>query len=231
MFEIRRADDRGVTRTGWLDSRHSFSFGGYRDPRYMGFRGLRVINDDRVKPGMGFGEHPHRDMEIISYVVEGSLEHRDSMGNGSVIKAGDVQLMSAGTGVTHSEFNASETEPVRFLQIWLPPEQEGLKPRYAQMARSQERQNELELLFSPDGRDGSMEIRQDALLYGAKLEAGKELSFELEPGRHAWFQVVTGRIELEGQELVEGDGAAVSEQALLKLKSKEDSDILLFDLR
>lgn len=231
MFEIRRADDRGVTRTGWLDSRHSFSFGGYRDPRYMGFRGLRVINDDRVKPGMGFGEHPHRDMEIISYVVEGSLEHRDSMGNGSVIKAGDVQLMSAGTGVTHSEFNASETEPVRFLQIWLPPEQEGLKPRYAQMARSQERQNELELLFSPDGRDGSMEIRQDALLYGAKLEAGKELSFELEPGRHAWFQVVTGRIELEGQELVEGDGAAVSEQALLKLKGKEDSDILLFDLR
>lgn len=231
MMEIRKASDRGISRTGWLDSRHSFSFGSYYDPKHLGFRGLRVINDDRVKPGMGFGEHPHRDMEIISYVVEGALQHRDSMGNGSVINAGDVQLLSAGTGITHSEFNASQSEPVRFLQIWLPPSQAGLKPRYAQMARSRERKNELELLFSPDGRDGSLEIRQDACLYGAKLEAGKELRFELEPGRHGWIQVVSGSVEIEGKELVEGDGAAISNQTALQITGKSDADLLLFDLR
>lgn len=231
MIQIRRASERGVTNAGWLDSRHTFSFGGYRDPRQMGFRGLRVINDDRVNPGKGFGEHPHRDMEIISYVVEGALEHRDSMGTGSVIKAGDVQLMSAGSGVTHSEFNASKTEPVRFLQIWLPPSQEGLKPRYAQKARTGAGHGELELLFSPDGRDGSIEIRQDATIYGAKLQADEKVDVTLAKGRHAWVQVVEGVIELAGHELVEGDGAAVSDEELLQINGKSEADVLIFDLQ
>lgn len=230
MIQIRRASERGVSNTSWLDSRHSFSFGGYHDPRHMGFRGLRVINDDRVVPGMGFGEHPHRDMEIISYVVEGALEHKDSMGNGSVIKTGDVQHLSAGTGITHSEFNASKSEPVRFLQIWLPPSTNGLKPSYAQQARSRASQGELELLVSPDGRNGSILIHQDASIYGAKLKAGDEISYDIPEGRHAWVQVVEGVIDLDGRELVEGDGAAVSDETLLKITGRADSDVLIFDL-
>ncbi|AWV87857.1 pirin family protein [Bradymonas sediminis] len=231
MIKIRNANERGISRTGWLNSRHTFSFGSYRDPQHMGFRGLRVINDDRVIPGMGFGEHPHRDMEIISYVVEGALQHRDSMGNGSVINAGDVQLLSAGSGITHSEFNASKTEPVRFLQIWLPPSSTGLKPRYAQQARSRTSGGELELLFSPDGRDDSIEIRTDAYIYGTKLTSGNDVTVELAKGRHAWVQVVTGAIDLAGHELVEGDGAAISDEEMLKITAKADADVLIFDLK
>lgn len=231
MIQIRRASERGATRTSWLDSRHTFSFGGYNDPRHMGFRGLRVINDDRVVPGQGFGEHPHRDMEIISYVVEGALEHKDSMGNGSVIKAGDVQHLSAGTGITHSEFNASRSEPVRFLQIWLPPSKNGLQPSYAQQARSRSSRGELELLVTPDGREGSIRIHQDATIHGAKMKAADEITYELPEGRHAWVQVVEGVIDLAGHELVEGDGAAVSDETLLKITAKADTDLLIFDLK
>ncbi len=231
MIGIRKSNERGVANAGWLSSRHTFSFGSYYDPKYMGFRGLRVINDDRVIPGMGFGEHPHKDMEIISYVVEGALEHKDSMGNGSVIKAGDVQLLSAGSGITHSEFNASKTEPVRFLQIWLPPSSNGLKPRYAQQARTSTGNGELEVLFTPDGRDGSIEIRQDATIYGAKMKAGNEVSVELAKGRHAWIQVVEGEVEFAGHDLVEGDGVAVSDEELLKIKAKGEADVLIFDLK
>ncbi len=231
MIQIRKENERGVANAGWLSSRHTFSFGSYYDPKHMGFRGLRVINDDRVMPGMGFGEHPHRDMEIISYVVEGALEHKDSMGNGSIIKAGDVQLLSAGSGITHSEFNASKTEPVRFLQIWLPPDRNGLEPRYAQQARSSTGNGELEVLFTPDGRDGSIEIRQDATIYGAKMKAGNKVSVELAKGRHAWIQVVEGEVEFAGHELVEGDGVAVSEETLLEIRAKGEADVLIFDLK
>lgn len=231
MIKIRRASERGVTHTDWLDSRHTFSFGGYRDPQHMGFRGLRVINDDRVKPGMGFNEHPHRDMEIISYVVQGALEHRDSMGTGSVINAGDVQIMSAGTGVTHSEFNASKTEAVRFLQIWLPPSRDGFEPRYAQKTRASANQGELELLFSPEGQNGSLAIRQDVRIYGAKLKPGEQVDFENPRGRHAWVQIVDGAVNLSGNELTEGDGAAVSEEEVLKITASAASDLLIFDLK
>lgn len=231
MITVRRADERGRTDLGWLDSRHSFSFGGYRDPEQMGFRKLRVINDDRVAPGGGFGTHPHRDMEIISYVVDGALEHQDSMGNGSVIEAGEVQRMSAGTGVRHSEYNASETEPVHFLQIWLPPRRQGLEPSYEQRKfRREDRRGELELLVSPDGRDDSLTIHQDAAIYGAVLDAGDRVDHQLAAGRHAWVQVITGEVELGEVSLSEGDGAALSDEETVAIEAVEEAELLLFDL-
>ena len=232
MYQIRHAEDRGHTQISWLNSHHSFSFGSYRAPAHMGFRSLRVINDDRVAPGGGFGTHPHRDMEIISYVVEGALEHRDSMGNGSVIRPGDVQLMSAGTGVTHSEFNHSEAEPVRFLQIWLPPTRQGLEPRYDQKHFSPEqRRGTLRLLVSPEPDDEAVQIRRDVRIYGGLFDDGESDEIELEPGRHAWVQAVRGRARVNAEvELTEGDGLAVSDVTTLHLEGLEDAEILVFDL-
>lgn len=231
MIEKRQANNRGATRLPWLESKHTFSFGRYYDPEQMGFRRLRVINDDRVAPGRGFGTHPHDNMEIISYVVEGALEHEDSMGNGSVIRAGDVQLMSAGTGVRHSEYNASQEEPVRFLQIWIPPERRGLEPSYQQRSFDpDERRGKLRLLVSPDGRDGSLRIHQDAYLYGAALEQGDAVTYEPGEARYVWVQVVRGEVELNGVTLAEGDGAAVADEEALALQALGEAEVLVFDL-
>lgn len=231
MITIRKASERGTTRTGWLDSRHTFSFGQYRDPEFMGFRKLRVINDDRVAPGGGFGTHPHQNMEIVSYVVDGALEHRDSMGNGSVIGGGEVQRMTAGTGVRHSEFNASEDEPVRFLQIWLPPTRGGLEPGYEQRRfPREERRGRLELLVSPDGEDDSLSIHQDARIFGAVLAEGDRVDHEIAPGRHAWVQVISGAVEVNGHELGEGDGAALSGEDSLAIEARQAAELLVFDL-
>lgn len=231
MLTVRRAEDRGHADHGWLDTYHSFSFADYQDPEHMGFRALRVLNDDRVAPGKGFGTHGHRDFEIISYVVEGALEHKDSMGNGSVIRPGDVQRMSAGTGVTHSEFNHSSTEPVHFLQIWLKPAQRGLEPGYEQTTFGAEpRRDRLCLVASPDGRDGSVTVHQDARVYASLLGAGKRVTHELAAGRHAWIQVVSGGVEVNGERLSTGDGAAVSDEREVSITASEESEILLFDL-
>ena len=231
---VRAADARGHANFGWLDSRHTFSFGRYYDPKHMGFRALRVINDDRVTPGAGFGQHPHDNMEIISYVVEGALEHQDSMGNGSVIRSGDVQLMSAGTGVTHSEFNASSTESVRFLQIWLPPASRGLTPSYQQRHFAHEkRQNKLELLVSPDGVGDSLEIHRDVRIFGGLLETSKQLSYETSPDRYTWIQVVRGELLIdESTTLHEGDGLAMIDAStvLIQGSSQEEAEFLIFDL-
>ena len=231
MITIRKSDERGVANFGWLDSRHTFSFGEYHDPQHMGFRTLRVINDDLISGGQGFGTHPHRDMEIISYVVEGALEHRDSMGNGDVIRPGDVQVMTAGTGLTHSEFNPDPKTTTRLLQIWIMPEKRGIKPRYDQKTfPAAEKKNRLKLLVSHDGRDGSLAIHQDAAMFASILDAGKNLHHEISPGRHAWIQVVTGEIEVNGITLSRGDGAAVSNEKLLTLRSVIAAEVLLFDL-
>jgi redox-sensitive bicupin YhaK (pirin superfamily) len=231
MLTIRRAQDRGHANHGWLDTRHTFSFAQYHDPEHMGFRGLRVINEDRVAPGRGFGTHPHRDMEIISYVLAGGLEHRDSMGNGSVIRPGEVQRMSAGTGVFHSEFNTSKTEPVRFMQIWILPARRGVEPSYEQRAfPAPERRNRLRLVVDPEGRDGALTINADARLYAGLLDAGAQLEHALPEGRHAWVQVARGRIEVEGSTLAAGDGAATSEAGILHITALEDAEILVFDL-
>lgn len=231
MIVRRPAAERGRADFGWLDSRHSFSFGEYYDPRYMGFRALRVINEDRVKPGYGFGTHPHRDMEIISYVLEGALAHRDSMGTGSVIRPGDVQRMSAGTGVLHSEMNPSEAEGVHFLQIWLLPDERGIEPSYEEKHFSaEEKQGRLRLLASRDARDGALAIHQDVDLYAGVFAAGQGTRFALRPGRHAWVQVARGGIELNGTTLDQGDGAAVSEEAALDFTASADSEVLVFDL-
>jgi len=228
---IRRAEDRGQFHFGWLDTKHTFSFGGYQDPRHMGFRVLRVINEDRVAPGEGFPTHPHRDMEIITYVLEGALEHRDSMGTGSVIRPGDVQKMSAGTGVTHSEFNASRTDPVHFLQIWIIPEARGLKPGYEQRTFSaEEKRDRLRLVASPDGREGSIRVAQDTRIYAALLAPDAEVSHAIEPGRHAWVHVARGAVMVNGQELRTGDGAAVTGQGALALRGSQAAEILVFDL-
>lgn len=232
MMQVIRADERGKTRIGWLDSKHTFSFGSYYNPNAMGFSTLRVINDDRVAPGQGFGTHPHRDMEIISYVVEGQLEHKDSMGTGSVIEPGDVQIMSAGTGVTHSEFNPSRENPVRFLQIWIPPAEQGAKPRYDQKRFDwTERRGKLRVLVSPDGEQDSLPIRQNARILGGLFDEGEEATFELPRGRNAWVQVVKGKLEVNGVELTEGDGLAVAEEQALQFKGIADSEVLLFDLQ
>jgi redox-sensitive bicupin YhaK (pirin superfamily) len=228
---IRRASERGHAVHGWLDSFHTFSFADYQDPAHMGYRALRVINEDRVAPGQGFGRHPHQDMEILSYVLEGALEHKDSLGTGSIIRPGDVQRMSAGTGVTHSEFNASKTEGVHFLQIWIVPDRRGHAPGYEQKAFSvQERTGTLRLVASSDGRDGSLTIHQAARVYAGLLAAEAETTFRLEPGRHAWVHVARGAIDLNGVRLEAGDAAAVDSPGELKLAGRTAADVLVFDL-
>ena len=231
MLTIRPAHERGHADHGWLDSHHTFSFANYYDENQMGFRSLRVINDDRVAGGGGFGMHPHRDMEIVSYVLEGALQHRDSMGTGSVIRAMDVQKMSAGTGVTHSEHNASSRDPVHFLQIWLLPTQRGLKPSYEQKTFStEEKQGRLRVVASPDGRDGSITIHADAVIHAGVFAQGESAELPLAAGRHAWAQVARGTVRINGQELTEGDGAAISEETLVRVEGVKDAEVLLFDL-
>lgn len=231
MIRIRRAQDRGHTRLGWLDSRHTFSFGSSYDPKFMGFRSLRVINEDRVEPGQGFGTHGHSDMEILSYVLEGALEHRDSMGTGSVIRPGELQKMSAGTGVEHSEFNASREHPVHFYQIWLYPERPGIKPEYQQKAFPEhERQGVMRLIASPDGAQGSVVLHQDAKLYSGLIGADQEVVHPLPAERFGWIQAARGVVQLNGKELREGDGAAVSQEGELRLRSPKGSEVLVFDL-
>ncbi len=228
---IRKADERGVAEHGWLHSRHTFSFANYYDPKHQGYRTLRVINDDRVEAGEGFGTHPHQDMEIISYVVDGALEHKDSMGNGSVIRPGDVQRMSAGSGVTHSEFNPNKDDPAHFLQIWIQPAEKGTKPSYEQKAfTAEEKTNRLRLVASPDGADGSVTIHQDAKLYAAILEPGAEVAQEIGAGRHVWIQVVKGRLTVNGQTLETGDGAAIENPNRISFAGVERAEILVFDL-
>jgi redox-sensitive bicupin YhaK (pirin superfamily) len=231
MIAIRRAGERGRTDWGWLDSRHTFSFGEYFDERQQGFRALRVLNDDRVEGGAGFGAHSHRDMEIFSYVLEGALRHQDSAGGGGTIRPGEIQFMRAGTGVTHSEQNASPVEPVHFLQIWVVPDTRGLPPRYDQKPFDSKGAGErLVLLASRDGRDGSIQVQQDLTIWVARLGAGQTRSHALAPGRHAWVQVATGSAVVNGAALAEGDGAAVSEEARVDLEGAEPAELLLFDL-
>ena len=231
MLTPRYASERGHAQHGWLDSHHTFSFADYYDPAHMGFRSLRVINEDRVTPGQGFGTHPHKDMEIISYVLEGALSHRDSMGTGSTIRPGDVQRMSAGTGVTHSEQNASRGEPVHFLQIWILPARPGGKPGYEQKAFPEaERRGKWRLVASPDGRDGSVTINQDVALYASLPGAGENLRHELAQGRNAWLHVARGKVELGGEALGAGDAAAISDARSVELTGRDDSEVLLFDL-
>ena len=230
MIEIRKSEDRGRTRTGWLDSRHSFSFAHYYDPAHMGFGPLRVINDDRVAPGEGFPRHAHDNMEIITYVLEGALEHKDSLGTGSVIRAGDVQRMSAGAGIEHSEFNHSKTEPVHFLQIWIRPEAFGIKPGYERQSFSRS-QDGLNLVASRNGREGSVTVHQDADLYVARLGKGEQVSRPLGAGRIAWLQIARGACSLGGHLLNAGDGAALKDEAAIFVRAEEDAEILLFDMR
>jgi redox-sensitive bicupin YhaK (pirin superfamily) len=231
MLQIRRAKDRGHAEHGWLDSRHTFSFADYFDPDHMGFGPLRVINEDRVQPGQGFGTHSHRDMEIISYVLEGELAHKDSMGNGSVIRPGDVQRMSAGTGVTHSEFNHSKSELVHFLQIWIQPERAGARPSYEEKRFDDaDKRGRLKLVASRDGRDGSVVIHQDVSLYAAVLGDGDEVEHELAAGRRAWLQVTRGSVELNGTALQAGDGAALTTERNLTIRGTANAEVLLFDM-
>jgi len=231
MIQIRKSGERGHANHGWLDTHFTFSFADYYDPKHVHFRTLRVMNDDRVAGGGGFPIHPHRDMEIVTYVLDGALEHRDSMGNGSVIKPGDIQYMGAGTGVTHSEFNASETESVHLYQIWMFPEKQGLKPRYDQKTFSEaEKRGKLRLLASPDGREGSVKIRQNNELYASVLAKGERVKHELQPERHAYVQVARGSLMLNGRKLDEGDGAAVSGEGTVELTGEKDAEVLLFDL-
>lgn len=231
MIQIRKANERGKVNMGWLDSKHTFSFGHYFDPEHMGFGNLRVINEDRVKPGKGFGTHGHEDMEIISYVIDGGLEHKDSMGNGSVIRPGDVQRMTAGTGVQHSEFNHSGEEPVHFLQIWILPEEKGLTPGYEEKHYpTEDKQNRLRLVGSRDARDGSLRIHQDVDLYASVLSAGTELTHVFAEGRHGWLQVVRGSLTLGSEALEAGDGAAISATDSLAITATSDAEVLLFDM-
>ena len=231
MISVRRAGERGHENYGWLDTQHTFSFGEYHDPRHMGFRALRVINEDRVKPESGFGTHSHRDMEIVSYVLDGELGHKDSMGTGSVIRPGDVQRMSAGTGVTHSEWNHSKTEFVHFLQIWILPDRRGIEPGYEQKTLAPEAMhNQLRLVASHDGRDGSVTVHQDAEIHVARLDAGREVAHPLGAGRHAWVQVARGAVDVNGTALATGDGASVSDEARIAIRASEPAEVLLFDL-
>lgn len=232
MITLRPAGRRGHFNHGWLDTYHTFSFASYYDPQQMGFRSLRVINEDRVAPGRGFGTHSHSDMEILTYVLEGELAHRDSMGNGSVIRPGDVQRMSAGTGIAHSEFNPSESEPVHFLQIWIIPDRRGIEPSYEQRSFPVEaRRGRLRAIAAGDGRDGAMKMEQDVAVYSAILEPGRSAVHDLADGRHAWVQVVRGSITLNGQVLQAGDGAALSDEPRIEITGVDaDADVLLFDL-
>jgi redox-sensitive bicupin YhaK (pirin superfamily) len=231
MIEIRRSNQRGHASHGWLDSFHSFSFADYYDPDHMGFGPLRVINEDRVQPGQGFGTHSHRDMEIISYVLEGGLAHRDSMGNGSVIRAGDVQRMSAGTGVAHSEFNASQRDPVHFLQIWIEPNVRGIEPSYEEKRFEPDaRRGQLRLVASPDGREGSVTIHQDAFLYAALVDGDEALEHEARPGRRIYVHVVRGEAQVNGQALGAGDAMKISGERKVRIDRARDAEVLLFDL-
>jgi len=231
MITIRRSNERGGGDFGWLNTKHTFSFDTYHDPRFMGFRSLRVINEDWVQGGHGFPMHPHRDMEIITYVLEGALEHKDSMGNGSTIRPGDGQRMSAGTGVRHSEANSSESDPAHLLQIWIQPDRSGHKPGYEQKAFPEaEKRGKLRLIASPDGRDGSVKINQDARLYVSLLKPGEMVKHELAGGRYAWVQLAKGSVEVNGKVLSQGDGAAVSEEQELAVKGTSEAEVLLFDL-
>ena len=231
MITKRPSSERGHFDHGWLDTYHTFSFGEYNDPAHMGFRSLRVINDDRVKPGMGFGMHPHRDMEIITYVLDGQLQHKDSMGNGSVIRPGEVQYMSAGRGVTHSEFNPSKEDPLHLLQIWLLPEVSGATPRYDQKDFSDRlRPGELALLASPDGADDSIAIRQDARLFGGLLELDREIRHAIAPGRSLWLHVARGTLSVHGNVLNAGDAAAIRGEPAVHANAGASAEFLLFDL-
>jgi quercetin 2,3-dioxygenase len=231
MITLRKAQDRGHAQHGWLDSWHTFSFGDYYDPKHMGFRSLRVINDDSVAPGKGFPTHSHRDMEIITYVLDGSLEHKDSMGNGSVMKPGDVQRMTAGTGVGHSEFNGSRNEPVHFLQIWVLPEARNLPPGYEQKHFSKEdRRGSLRLVASREGADGAVQVHQDMKLFAGLFGAGDSVSYALPAGRHAWLHVARGKIRVNGHDLEAGDAVQASDEAALSLSDASDAEVLLFDL-
>jgi redox-sensitive bicupin YhaK (pirin superfamily) len=231
MLHLRPADERGRAEFGWLSSRHSFSFGEYYDREHMGFGPLRVINEDRVQPGQGFGTHGHRDMEIISYVLDGALEHKDSLGNGSVLRPGDIQRMSAGTGVRHSEFNPSSSELVHFLQIWIIPDEQGLEPGYAEKTIPQDEiHGRLRLLVSRDGRHGSISIHQDADVYASILKSGDEVQHGFAPGRLGWIQVARGNVSLNGRNLTQGDGAGISEEECISIRTASDAEVLLFDM-
>ena len=230
MMTIRKANERGHAEHGWLDSYHTFSFADYYNPQWTGYRSLRVINDDLVMPGMGFGAHPHQDMEIITYVLSGSLEHKDSMGNGRIIRAGDVQYISAGSGVRHSEYNPSQSEAVHFLQIWITPDAKGVKPRYAEKSLRDAPAGKFNLIASKAGRDGSIAIHQDADLWMAKLDAGQQVIQSLAANRNAWLHVAEGEIVLNGKTLSGGDAAAIDHEAKLEVKASKPSQVLLFDL-
>jgi redox-sensitive bicupin YhaK (pirin superfamily) len=231
MIQVRKATERGHFNHGWLDTYHTFSFGDYFDPEHVGFRALRVINDDRVQPGQGFGMHGHRDMEIVTYVLQGALQHQDSLGNGSIIRAGELQRMTAGTGVRHSEFNPAEREWVHLYQIWLLPERKGLTPSYEQLAVSEDdKRGRFHLVTSPDGADGSMTIHQDARLYLASLQPGQSVSHDVARGRAAWLQVLRGSVHAFGKELAAGDGVAVTDEKAVSVQAVVASEVLLFDL-
>jgi redox-sensitive bicupin YhaK (pirin superfamily) len=231
-LNLRRAEERGHADHGWLNSHHTFSFADYYDPAQMGFRSLRVINDDHVAPGMGFGTHPHRDMEIFSYVLEGALQHKDSMGNGSVLKPGQIQLMSAGRGITHSEFNPSPREPLHFLQIWIQPRERGLTPSYTEWRPKSEQADAAKVLvISPDGRDGSATIHQDADIYRIRLRPGQTVTHELKRGRGAWLQIAEGVLSINGNPLTTGDGASVEEPGTLTITAAQPTEAILFDLK
>ena len=230
MMNIRKANERGHANHGWLDSYHTFSFANYYDPQWTGFRSLRVINDDLVMPGMGFGTHPHRDMEIITYILSGSLEHKDSMGNGRVIRTGEVQYMAAGTGVQHSEFNPAKDEAVHFLQIWVAPDRKGLTPRYGEKSFKDAASGKLHLVTSKTGRDGSIAIHQDADLWLGKLGGDDRVTHKLAAGRNAWLHVAEGEVSVNGKKLSGGDAAAVTDESALEVIAAKPSQILLFDL-
>jgi quercetin 2,3-dioxygenase len=231
MIQVRKAAERGHFDHGWLDTYHTFSFGDYYDPAHLGFRSLRVINDDRVQPGQGFGMHGHRDMEIVTYVLDGALQHKDSLGNGSIIRAGELQRMTAGTGVRHSEFNPSDKEAVHLYQIWLLPERKGLKPSYEELALGEEeKRGRFRLVASPDGADGSLTIHQDARLYLASLLPGQAVSHGIERGRAAWLQILRGGMNLLGNDLSAGDGVAISDENAISVQAAAPSEVLLFDL-
>lgn len=231
MLTLRKSDERGHVDHGWLDARHTFSFASYRDPHHMNFRSLRVMNEDVVAPEKGFGTHAHKDMEIVTYVLEGALEHRDSMGNGEVLRPGEFQRMSAGTGITHSEFNPSATESTHLYQIWLLPERTGIEPSYEQkMFSADERHNRLRLVASRDANEGSLLIHQDARIYLSTLDRGHSVRHELLPQRHAWLQVLRGSVSLNGSELQTSDGASLSNETVLTIEANDDAEIMLFDL-
>jgi quercetin 2,3-dioxygenase len=231
MITVRKSEERGGGNYGWLNTKHTFSFSDYWDPRWMGFRSLRVMNEDHVAPASGFPTHPHSDMEIITYVLEGKLEHKDSLGTGSVILPGDGQRMTAGRGIRHSEYNPSNNEQVHLYQIWILPEKKGLEPSYEQKSfPTEEKQGKLRLIASPDAKNGSVKINQDARLYASLLAPGEEVAYSFGKNRHGWLQIAKGSVELNGETLQQGDGAAMSDEQKLTIKATKDSEVLLFDL-